>query len=199
MTDPHGTLHTLLLVDDDAETLAALARALRGTGHRILTTTAPAQALELLDTEAVDVIVSDVDMPGMSGLELMRRVRRSFPAVVRILLTGQGCMETVISGINDGEIFRYLTKPWDREVLRSTIAQAIARLEELRRTNVADARAARRRALLAALEQEHPGISDVAHGPDGTHWLDEVLLEALPGLPGYEWLAPLLAPPAAAS
>jgi len=150
----------ILLVDDEPAILAALRRTLRGRGYRIFTADNPVQALKLLDRERVDLVVSDVDMPQMTGTDLVSRIRVAFPHVVRILLTGRGTMEAALKAINDGEVHRFLTKPWDEDELRTTIAQALERLEELRRAQVADRLAARRRMLLNDLEREHPGIKN---------------------------------------
>ena len=151
----------LLLVDDEPAILAALRRTLRGRGYRIFVADDPVQALKLLDRERVDLVVSDLDMPTMNGLDLIARIRVAFPHVVRILLTGRGTLDAALRAINDGEVHRFLTKPWDEEELRTTIAQALERLEEIRRVQVADRAAARKRMLLADLEREHPGIAFV--------------------------------------
>jgi two-component system probable response regulator PhcQ len=152
-------VHTVLFVDDEAPILSALRRTLRGESYRILTCNDPREALALLERETVDILVSDVDMPGLSGVDLVARVRRQFPEVVRILLTGRGSMELALRAINEGEVHRFLTKPWDDAVLRETIAQAIERLHELRRSAAAERAASRRARLYAELEREHPGIT----------------------------------------
>lgn len=164
--------HTLLLVDDEPRILAALRRTLRSEKYRVLTTSDPLEALGILDRERVDVLVSDIDMPQISGAELIARVRAAHPNVVRILLTGRGSLETALTAINAGEVFRYLTKPWDERELKETLAQAVQRLDELRRVAAADKAATRRTQLLAELEREHPGILDVAR-VDGVYVIDE--------------------------
>jgi len=115
----------------------------------------------------------------MSGVELVARVRRSHPDVVRILLTGQGTLEGALRAINDGEVHRFLTKPWDDEELRATVAQALERLEELRRAQHADTAATRRRTLHTELEREHPGIARVARDSSGAYVIDERRVEAV--------------------
>jgi response regulator RpfG family c-di-GMP phosphodiesterase len=125
--------YTLLLVDDEPAIVAALRRTLRGRGYRILGATDPLEALKILDSEQVDLVISDIDMPQMTGLELVAQIRRVRPEVVRILLTGRGTLDSALRAINDGEVHRFLTKPWSDEELRSTIEHALARLEELRR------------------------------------------------------------------
>lgn len=174
-----GPSHTLLIVDDEPSILAALRRTLRGESYRILTTSDPSEALGIIEREHVDLMISDIDMPKMSGLELVAHVRHSFPEVVRILLTGRGSLETAMRAINDGEVYRFLTKPWNDAELRETIHQAVQRLEELRRAATAEKNAIRRRQLMAELEREHPGISAVARGDNGVYVLDERRVETL--------------------
>jgi DNA-binding NtrC family response regulator len=158
--------HTVLIVDDEVEVLDSLRRTLRDEGYRILTAPSAAEALPLLAQGEIDLIVSDIEMPDMSGTELVSFVRRTYPDVVRILLTGDASLETAMRAINDGEVHRYLTKPWDKAVLRETIRQALDRLDELRRRAAADRLAARRELLLAELEREHPGIAQVTRDGD---------------------------------
>lgn len=169
MTEPE---HTLLLVDDEQEILDTLRRTLRREGYRILCTTSAEEALRILAEETVDVLVSDIDMPEMTGIELIARVRRDHPGVVRMLLTGAASLESAITAINDGEVHRYLTKPWSRAELRTTIRQAFDRLQELRRAAEADRCARAREQLLSELELEHPGIRSLELD-DGVYVLDE--------------------------
>jgi two-component system, probable response regulator PhcQ len=174
--------HTVLFVDDEPSVLAALRRTLRGVGHRVLTAETPQEALELLGRERVDLLVSDIDMPVMNGIDLIAQVRRQHPSVVRVLLTGRGSMETALRAINDGEVFRYLTKPWSSDELRTIIAAGLARLDGMRQVAAADELAQRRRRLLARLEADHPGITEV---PSGTY----VLAAQLPRIPFLSALA----------
>lgn len=173
------TDYGILIVDDEPAILAALRRTLRGKGYRIFVADDPQQALRLLDRERIDLVLSDVDMPTMSGLDLVARIRVAYPHVVRMLLTGRGTLDTAMRAINDGEVHRFFTKPWDEDELRTTIAQALERLEELRRAQVADRLAARRRMLLADLEREHPGIAYVEKDTNGVYTLEDRRIDAL--------------------
>jgi DNA-binding NtrC family response regulator len=166
-----ASVPTVLVVDDDEAVLSALRRALGGAGVRVLTTPDPLAVLWTIGREQVDVLISDLEMPAMTGLALIKRVRREFPDVVRILLTGAASLSSALDAINEGEVFRFLTKPWEGSELRRTVADALARREELRRASEAEAGRERRRALLAALEQEHPGITQVP-APGEAHVVD---------------------------
>jgi len=170
--------HTVLIVDDEPSILSALRRTLRTEPVRVLTTTQPEEALALIDRESVDLLISDIDMPQMSGLDLVARVRRSYPNVVRMLLTGNGSLDAALRAINDGEVFRFLTKPWQDVELRATIAQALERLDELRRSQAAARTAERRRRMFSELDREHPGITTAAK-EDGVYRLSAARLKAL--------------------
>ena len=170
--------HSVLIVDDEPAMLGILERVLSSEGYRILTAQSPAAALKILDAGGVDLMLSDVEMPEMSGLELLARVRRSHPDVVRILLTGGASFESAVRAINDGEVYRYLTKPFDNAELRDTVQKALARLDELRRSAATERTTASRQRMLAELEREHPGIGAVVR-VEGFYVLDADRLDAL--------------------
>ncbi len=118
---------TILLVDDEAHVVEALARTIRNGGYRILEAGSGAQALDVLAREPVDLVISDIAMPVMSGLELLSTIRRTHPRVVRIVLTGFASLDSAISAINDGNVDRYLTKPWEKDEIRAAIRDALDR------------------------------------------------------------------------
>ena len=117
---------TLLFVDDEVEILHSLKRQLRKEEYRILTAVGGAQALEILEHEAVHVLVSDERMPGMSGVQLLSKVRELYPNMVRILLSGYTDSQTILNSINMGEVYRFITKPWEKENLQEVIAEAFS-------------------------------------------------------------------------
>ena len=91
---------TLLLVDDEPAILKALQRVVRDEGYKVITALDGEAALRLVASESVDVVLSDMDMPGMSGLDLMVRLRRNHPSAVRLLLTGRGTLAAAV-GVAD--------------------------------------------------------------------------------------------------
>jgi diguanylate cyclase (GGDEF)-like protein len=115
---------TLLLVDDEPSILSSLRRLLRGDGYRILTANSGQAGLDILAQHAVDVIVSDQRMPGMTGVEFLRTVRQSYPDTVRLVLSGFTELQTVTDAVNAGAIYKFLTKPWDDVQLRAHIQEA---------------------------------------------------------------------------
>lgn len=119
------TKPTLLLIDDEERILRSL-RMLFFTGYTVHTTTDPQEALHILREHQVHVIVSDQRMPEMQGSELLRRARETSPATMRILLTGYSDIEASIASVNEGEVFRYLMKPWAAEEVKEVVAEAAA-------------------------------------------------------------------------
>ncbi|KVU08549.1 two-component system response regulator [Burkholderia ubonensis] len=115
----------ILLVDDEPAVLSALKRLLRPARHEVLTADGGEAALELLASTEVDLIVSDMRMPHMSGAAFLARARDLQPDTMRILLTGYSEIDSVVQAINEGGIYRYLNKPWDDHDLLLTIEQAL--------------------------------------------------------------------------
>jgi EAL domain-containing protein (putative c-di-GMP-specific phosphodiesterase class I)/CheY-like chemotaxis protein len=113
---------TLLLVDDEANILAALKRLLRRDGYQIITADGGEQGLQRLAEHPVDVIVSDQRMPGMSGVEFLRRAKALRPDTVRMTLSGFTELQSIIDAVNEGAIYKFLTKLWDDALLRQHIA-----------------------------------------------------------------------------
>ncbi|HJW57596.1 MAG TPA: EAL domain-containing protein, partial [Burkholderiaceae bacterium] len=125
----HKRPRTLLLVDDEPNILASLKRLLRGGGYRILTASSGQDGLDLLAQNDVDVIMSDQRMPGMTGVEFLRAVKTSYPDTVRIVLSGFTELKSVTDAVNEGAIYKFLTKPWDDVLLRAHIEEAFQHKE----------------------------------------------------------------------
>ncbi len=138
---------TLLLVDDEPNIISALQRLLRRDGYTILSCEGPDQAMKILDERPVDVILSDQRMPGMSGVEFLRLVKRTYPDTVRIVLSGYADLQFITDAINEGSIYKFLTKPWDDDQLRLQIREAF------RSKEIADENMRLTRALQAANEE----------------------------------------------
>ena len=115
---------TLLLVDDEENIIASLKRLLRRGGYRIVTANSAAEGLQRLAETEVDVIVSDQRMPGMTGVEFLRRAKDLYPDTVRIVLSGYTELQSITDAINEGAIYKFLTKPWEDELLRANIEEA---------------------------------------------------------------------------
>jgi two-component system probable response regulator PhcQ len=165
---------TILLVDDEDNVLRALERSLRRAGNYvILKSGGGAEALELLKKQRVDLVISDHLMPEMKGMDFLVEVRKRHPEVVRILLTGHADVEVAIAGINSGKLYRFLTKPWDDDELRLTVAKALelSKLQRSSRAFVAEVK--NQEEYKSKLESKYPGISRVKRDKDGTIIIDE--------------------------
>lgn len=125
---------SLLLVDDEPGILSALRRLFRPLGYTIHTAQGGAEGLQVLEREPVDLVISDMRMPEMSGAQFLEQVRQRWPDTVRILLTGYADMGSTIKAINRGEIYRYVAKPWDDTELTLLVRDAL-QAQRLRREN----------------------------------------------------------------
>lgn len=118
---------TILCVDDEANILSALRRLFRPHGYTVLTAGGGAEGLDVLAKEHVDLIISDMRMPGMDGATFLAEARTRHPDTVRLLLTGYADMDSTIAAINAGQIARYIAKPWNDQDVVLTVREALER------------------------------------------------------------------------
>lgn len=116
----------LLCVDDEPQILASLRRFCRNQGFEMLATESAQEALTIVAREPVTVVLSDFRMPQMNGLELLRRIRERCPGVAGIILSGYADIPVVSQAIQQGDVYAYTPKPWDREELAALILKAAA-------------------------------------------------------------------------
>lgn len=138
---------TVLLVDDEDSILSSLKRLLRREAYEVLTANGGQAGLDELARRRVDVIVSDQRMPGMSGVEFLHQAKELYPDTVRMVLSGYADLQSITDAINEGAIYKFLSKPWDDEMLKSEIGEAFRRkalhdenkrlTEQVRETNAA--------------------------------------------------------------
>ena len=117
----------ILCVDDEPNILSALRRLFRAKGYKVLTAESGAAGLLALQTESVDLVISDMRMPEMDGTRFLAQVRERWPDPVRMLLTGYADVDSIIGAINQGEIHRYITKPWDDNDITLVVRHALER------------------------------------------------------------------------
>jgi DNA-binding NtrC family response regulator len=170
---------TVLFVDDEPALLAALRNTLRKEPYEVVTANSATEGLQILNERTIDVIVSDERMPSVSGTDFLAFVRQRYPDTIRILLTGQASLEAAISAINEGEIYRFLTKPCSPELLSRTLREALLLRGLSRESARLLATVKRQRQRLQMLERDHPGITSVERAPDGALLLDELDPEEL--------------------
>lgn len=118
-----------LIVDDERDILDSVERLFRKE-CRVFTAETVDQALEILAANSIQVVLSDQRMPMASGVELLATLRQEYPHVVRVLLTGYANIDHVIDAINEGHVYRYISKPWDPAELRVIVRQCFEHWEE---------------------------------------------------------------------
>ncbi len=175
MTEKMATrLPLVVCVDDDADVLAAVVRTLRTMDVEVMHTSNPIHALDLVGTRDVAVLVSDFEMPEMTGVELAAAALRVRPETVRVLMTGRQSLDTAVEGINTGEIYRYVQKPFQPKTLRKAVVEALERHQELAATMADREKAHLREQLSRELDNEYPGITEVLRDADGAYLISAI-------------------------
>ena len=125
------TAATVLFVDDEAGVLRAIKRSMRGESFRVVTASSGPEGLDVLARQPIQAVFSDQRMADMPGTEFLKRVRYQYPDTVRCILSGYAEMEAVVSAINDGNVYRFLAKPWDDAELIAAVYEALERAGSL--------------------------------------------------------------------
>lgn len=120
-----GRPGTVLFVDDEPDILKSLRRLARRMGYKAVIANGGKEGLDVLAEKEVDIIVSDMRMPKMTGAEFLEAAAERHPHSMRILLTGYSDIESAVAAVNNGKIFRYLNKPWDDDSLKQVLDQAM--------------------------------------------------------------------------
>ncbi|MCA9064502.1 MAG: response regulator [Planctomycetaceae bacterium] len=120
---------SVLLVDDEEDVLFSLKGLLRHE-FELHTANSGDQALQILREHAIQVIMTDQRMPGMTGVQLLNKVRAEFPHAIRIVFTGYADIKSVIEALNNGGLYRYITKPWDPDELVDVLHAAATRFRQ---------------------------------------------------------------------
>lgn len=164
----------ILLVDDESNVLAALKRALFDEPFEVVSVTSAEEALETMQKQQFKVVVSDERMIGMQGSEFLSQVREYYPHTIRILLTGHATLEAAMKAVNEGEIYRFFSKPWNDQELRFAIRSAIEKfdLEVENRRLLATVK--QQSMEIKVLERRYPGITRVEKDSSGTFILPDI-------------------------
>jgi response regulator RpfG family c-di-GMP phosphodiesterase len=116
---------TVLFVDDEENVVKSLNRLLRKERYEFLTASSGHEGLAILRRQPVQVVLSDQKMPDMTGTEFLQEVKRLYPDTVRIVISGDANLDSILESINKGEVYRFLTKPWNDKELKVTIQQCL--------------------------------------------------------------------------
>jgi DNA-binding NtrC family response regulator len=119
----------VLFVDDQREILDIIDIKLRDESYEKFYATSASEALDILKNKDIDVVVSDIMMPDMNGLDLLSKAREIKPETIRIVLSGNSQVDAIISAINEGNIYKYIMKPWKIDndaklIIREAISEA---------------------------------------------------------------------------
>lgn len=115
----------VLIVDDEELVLKSLQRVFRKEGYNMYFASSGEKALEIMEAVPVDLILSDQKMPGMKGTELLKIVKEKWPNTIRVIISGYADFDAVLSAINEGEVYKFITKPWEDNSLRALVRRAL--------------------------------------------------------------------------
>ncbi len=166
--------HTILIVDDDENILSSMKRSLRNENYEVLCASNAEEAFGLLRKNVVDLIVSDQDMPGMQGIEFLKKTIHEFPEVVRFVLTGNATLDVAIQAINEGAVTRFFAKPCNIVDLVVSIRQSLEHKALLHQSKRLLQSVKSKNKVLKQLENEHPGITKVKRDHAGNILVDKI-------------------------
>jgi DNA-binding NtrC family response regulator len=115
----------ILLIDDEDNVLKSLRRVFHDENFDILTATSGEDALSILEDKHIDLVICDYKMPGINGVEILRETRKRWPDIIRIMLTGHADIQAILGAVNDGAVYKFITKPWNDDDLILTVNLAL--------------------------------------------------------------------------
>lgn len=169
--------HTVLFVDDERNILSTLRRLCRREPYNVMIANSGPEALEMLKESPAQVIVSDYRMPEMTGVEMLSAAKDIVPDSIRIILSGFADTQAIVEAINTGEIYRFLSKPWDDQELLTTISQSIQHYDLVKQNAELEAKTIKQNEQLQRLNENLESI--VAERTQSLSFAQEVL-ENLP-------------------
>ncbi len=162
----------ILLVDDEENVLHSLHRALRDDGYQIFTAGSAENALPIIETEDISLIICDYKLPEMNGLDFLTKVYRKNPDIISILLTGHADLSMAVEAVNKGCLYKFILKPWNNEDLAVTVQRALEQRELVLKNKVLLSEVRERDRFLRKLEKKHPGITYFKKDSSGRFILD---------------------------
>jgi DNA-binding NtrC family response regulator len=172
----------ILLVDDEPNVLSALKRALFDESLEIVSVTSAEEALGFMKGEHFKVVISDERMIGMQGSEFLAHVRQLYPDTIRIMLTGHATLEAAMKAVNEGEIYRFFSKPWNDNDLIFAMRSAIEKFDLEAENRRLLATVKQQSLEIKVLEKRYPGISRVKKDSKGTFLLPDIPEEQIQAL-----------------
>ena len=165
--------HTILIIDDEPTVRAVLRDALSREPYVILSAGCAEEALPILERKEVDVVISDEKMPGMSGTEFLAVVRKKYPDSIRMILTGHASLESAVRAINEGEIYRFFTKPCNVLDVALSVRKALQQRDLTKESQRLLRLQEHQFAIFKNLERQYPGITRVNRDAKGEILIDD--------------------------
>lgn len=163
----------ILIIDDEPDVLDCLDSILSEEGYQVEKAHGSHEALEIIETFAPEIVLSDYMMPGMCGVELLHKIKEHVPHSIPILITGHGDLKISIGQINQGEIYRFLLKPWHTDELKITIRTALHYHDVLLDNERLSNTVKKQSSMLEDIEKKYPGITSIQTEEDGTILLED--------------------------
>ncbi|MGD9188944.1 MAG: response regulator, partial [Desulfobacteraceae bacterium] len=146
--------YTILFVDDEINVLKAMQRIFHQESYRLLTAQNGTQALKVLqDRQPVHVVVCDYRMPGMTGSDVLKKIKAEWPNTIRIMLTGYADVDAVMGAVNDGAVYKFITKPWNDHDIRLTISLALEQYDLIKENSHLKKKSAAQKSEIKRLSQ----------------------------------------------
>ena len=169
-----STAMKVLLVDDETAVLNAVKRIFsRSQVVELLTVEDPFAAMEMVAEGGIALVISDQQMPGMTGLEFLAWVNANHPEIVKIIMTGDTDIQTAVQAINDIGVYKFIRKPWNNDDLYWTVVRALEMARMQQKNRQLQAELNEKDQSLQRYERLYPGITSVDRDADGAIVIDE--------------------------
>ncbi len=152
---------TILIVDDEPEIFALSLRILKNQEYNILTAESGKEGLYILKKNKVHLVISDMRMEEMDGIEFLKRVKLEYPDIITIMATGFADIDAAVKAINEAGVYKFILKPWDAEYLKLTIKRALDLRDLVMERDILMEHIKSKEALYKEIEERHPGITKI--------------------------------------
>ena len=167
------TEETVLIVDDESCVLEAISNMLSTQRYTVLTAESAEEALSILSSQQVDIIITDENMPGISGNELLNIVRHNYPGTIPMMMTGYADLQTTIRAINDGQVYKFFTKPVGMSDLIASVAKALEHQKCVKEVTQLKGKISEQKIYISKLENLYPGITQLKKDQSGAILIEE--------------------------
>jgi DNA-binding NtrC family response regulator len=164
---------TILIVDDEPSVRRSLHRLFAREQYQVLEAGGVQEAIKTMGSAPIDLVITDYSMPDGTGLDLLMKLKQRYPHVVRMIITGKADVNAVIAAINEGNVYRFVLKPWDNEELCLSVRLALEQAKLLSEKRSLVGRLQEQDDALRSLSKQYPGITTVERDADGAIMVDD--------------------------